>query len=95
MKHVKTFNNFNKLNENGSDNPHQHSYMMLGRLESDCEYFLNHGKGSVRSLWADTIEEHIAEMKKLWDGLPDDGKPEWLSYDKIEEYEREMLAYGK
>lgn len=89
MKHLNKFESF-KINE---DKDHEFDYMMLGRLQSDVEYFLNHGKGSVRTLYYDTIEEHIEEMKKLWNKLPEDGKPEWLSYEEIEEYEEKMLSY--
>jgi len=68
------------------------NYRLLGRLQSDCEYFLGNGGGSERSLWADTVEEQIAKMKELWNGLPKDGKPEWLSMEEIEKYEKDMLA---
>lgn len=88
MKYVKTFESF-QINE--SDD--KHNYMMLSRLQSDCDYFLGNGSGSVRNLYYDTVEEHIAEMKRLWDGLPE--KPEWLSYEEIENYEQEMLSYNK
>lgn len=80
------------LNENYNNENHQkHQYMMLSRLQSDCEYFLGWGNGSVSSLWGDNVEEHIAEMKRLWNEL--DVKPEWLSYEEIEYYERKMTDY--
>lgn len=62
--------------------------MLLSRLQSDCEYFLGHGGRSVRNLWADTVEEHIAKMKELYDLVPE--KPEWLSYEQILDYEKKM-----
>lgn len=92
MKNIKTFNDYSlteSINEN-SDN--KFNYMMLGRLQSDCEYFLGHGSRSTRNLYYDTVDEHISEMKKLWDNLPEDGKPEWLTYQEIEEYEKDMLS---
>lgn len=94
MKFVKTFETFNGLNED-TDNDTKFNYMMLSRLQSDCEYFLNHGMGSVRNLYYDSVEEHIAKMKELWNGFPDNKKPEWLSYEDIEDYEKKMLNYNK
>jgi hypothetical protein len=71
------------------ENSQQFQYMMLSRLQSDCEYFLGYGKRSVRNLWADNIVKHIAEMKRLWNELII--KPEWLSLENIIEYENKML----
>lgn len=65
------------------------NYMMLSRLQGDCKYFLGNGCGSVNNLWADSVSEHIAEMKRLYDILPI--KPEWLSMEEILEYEAKML----
>jgi hypothetical protein len=65
------------------------NYMLLSRLQSDCEYFLGAGAGSVRNLWASTIEEHISKMKELWNLVPE--KPEWLSFEEILDFEKEML----
>ena len=31
-------------------------------------------------------------MKKLWDSFPEDGKPEWLTMEKILSYEERMLC---
>ena len=64
------------------------NYMLLSRLQSDCEYFLGHGGRSTKHLWASTVEEHIAKMKELYDLVPE--KPEWLSFEKILDYEKKM-----
>ena len=64
------------------------NYMMLDRLRGDCEYFLGHGNRSLKIL---TPEDHIEEMKRLWNNLPDDKKPEWLTWEQIIKYEKEML----
>lgn len=66
-------------------------YMMLSRLQSDCEYFLNWGFGSIDAIWGLTIKSHINEMKRLWFILPI--QPEWLLYSQILEYEQRMLNY--
>ena len=74
------------VNEEEKDNTY--SYMLLSRLQSDCEYYLGHGNRSVKRLWAGTVDEQIKKMKELWNGLPK--KPEWLSMKDIEEYEEKM-----
>lgn len=65
------------------------NYMMLGRLKGDCEYFLGYGNGSENVLPSKNIEEHINHMKEIWEKLP--VKPEWLTYEQIEDYEKRML----
>ncbi len=72
------------------DEKYRFNYMMLSRLKMDCKYFLGHGNRSIKNLWADSIEEHITEMKRLWKSFPFYGKPEWLSYDDILQFEVEM-----
>lgn len=32
-------------------------------------------------------------MKKMWDSFPEDGKPEWLTMEKILSYEERMLRF--
>lgn len=70
-------------------NTQNFDYMMLGRLQADCEYFLGHGNRTVSRLWANTIQEHISEMKRLYHVLI--VKPEWISLQDIEQYANQML----
>jgi hypothetical protein len=63
--------------------------MLLSRLQQDCEYFIGHGYGVEKHLWAGSVEAQIAKMKELWNELS--VKPEWLSLEEIEEYEKKML----
>ena len=68
----------------------QFDYMMLSRMKSDCEYYqtsehYNHAHCS-------TIEKTIADMKARWEKLPEDLKPEWLSWEQILEYEKKFTA---
>lgn len=87
----KVLNDGKDYEQGGSiQNPHRHTYMMLSRLQSDCEYFLNHGGRSEKNLWALSVDAQIEEMKNLWNSLPEDGKPEWLTMEQIEEYEKQM-----
>ncbi len=64
------------------------NYQMLGRLQSDCEYAIKQAK-SIRHLWGITVEDHIAEMRRLYALVRE--KPEWLSLEDIDMYERELL----
>jgi hypothetical protein len=72
------------------DGDTKHTYMMLGRLQMDNDYFLGAGGRSEKQLWANNVPDQIKEMKKLWNSLPKDSKPEWLSMQDIENYEKEM-----
>ena len=74
---------------------YEFDYMMLSRLVQDCKYFLGNGNRYVGNLWGDTVDDHIAEMKRLYNKFPDDMKPEWLSMEDIENYEKEMKAEKK
>lgn len=73
--------------------PYKHEYMMLARLQSDCDYYLGYGKRNPKYLWADNEAAHIGEMKRLYGLLP--VKPEWLSMETIEKYAREMIREEK
>ena len=63
-------------------------YKMLGRLESDCKYFLGNGNGYEKHLWASTVDNQISAMKEIYNKLKE--KPEWLSLEQINNYEKEM-----
>lgn len=67
-------------------------YMLLDRLRSDCSYFLGYGHRNKKDLWAGNVRDHIECMKMLWNSFPKDGKPEWLTMEKIEDYERKMCG---
>jgi hypothetical protein len=77
-----------KYEDGGSVEDVKFNYMMLGRLRSDCDYYLGNGNRSERRLRGENVNEHIKEMKRLWNNLK--VKPEWLSMEDIEEYERKM-----
>lgn len=73
------------------ESPYRYEYMMLDRLKSDCNYVLGAGgPGAVRQMWAGAVGEQIAEMRRLWDKLPEDSKPEWLTMEQINEYEQRL-----
>lgn len=64
-------------------------YAMLDRMKSDCEYYLGYGNRSSKYLWGKEPKQHIEIMKAIYNRL--DPKPEWLTIDKINEYEKSML----
>lgn len=66
-------------------------YSMLSRLKSDCDYFLGNGNGYEGHLWAGSVEKQIKEMRERWESFEEDEKPEWLTMEQIDEYERNML----
>ena len=76
-------------------------YAKLSRLKDECEAFI--GKSgieekdkwdcryrSIHNIWGTTIESHIEEMKRLWNKIPEDIKPEWCSLEDIQRYEQLM-----
>ena len=63
--------------------------MLLGRMRSDCEYFLGNGNGCEGHLYGGSVEVICDEMERIWNSLEE--KPEWLSLEQIEGYRREMM----
>lgn len=87
----------NQTNPNGGmtvDEVIQHDlrfrYMLLGRLQADCEYYLGYGNRNPRRLWAGSEAEQIKFMIKLYDSFKEDEKPMWLTMEQIMEYSKEM-----
>lgn len=75
------------------ESPYRFNYMMLGRLRSDCDYYLGNGNRSKSRLWAGSVKEQIEKMKELHNSFPDGQKPEWLTYEDILDYEKRMDEY--
>lgn len=67
-------------------------YMLLSRMMSDCNYYLGFGCKSPKRLWAGEEKEQIAYMKAIWNSFPEDAKPEWLSFQEILDYEKQMTV---
>ena len=65
------------------------TYMLLGRLMRDCEYYLGAGGRCKKHLWALDEEAQIRKMRELYFQLP--VKPEWLSLEQIEQYATQLL----
>ncbi len=69
-------------------------YMLLSRLQSDCEYYLHHGGRHPKGLWAGDEALQIDFMTKLYESFKVDEKPEWLTMEQIRHYAVEMLGVG-
>ena len=67
-------------------------YMLLARMQSDCEYYLDYGGRDPKRLWAGDEERQIDLMIKLHDSFKEGEKPQWLTMDKILEYKKEMMV---
>lgn len=63
---------------------------MLGRLKSDCEYYLGFGYRNTNRLWTGNEENQIEEMKALWLSFSEAEKPKWLTWEQILDYEKQM-----
>lgn len=67
------------------------NYQLLDRLRCDCEYYLGYGNRNKKNLWAGNEKEQIEKMKELYSNFKEDQKPDWLTYNKILEYEKLMI----
>lgn len=65
-------------------------YMLLNRMQMDCEYFLECGCRRASVLWAGDVDKQIEYMKAIWNSL--DEKPEWLTMEQIVELEKQMKS---
>ena len=54
-------------------------YQLLGRLQADCEYYLNYGNRHIRRLWAGNVNLQIKLMAELYNSFKEDEKPEWIT----------------
>lgn len=70
-------------------------YQFLDRLRSDCDYYLGYGNRNVNNLWAKNVAEQVSYMKAVWDSFSETEKPEWISYEDILRYEKEMAEPQK
>ena len=69
-------------------------YQMLSRMKSDCDYYLGYGHRHAKHLWASSEEAQIECMKALWESIPKDRKPEWLTRHDLAQYESALVGLG-
>lgn len=68
-------------------------YQFLSRMKTECEYITGSFGPKHRiedNLWADNASNQIDNMKALWNSFSDEGKPEWLSMEQIDKYEKQL-----
>lgn len=90
LKMVRNAINYTKNKKVENNTNLEYNYMLLDRLKQDCEYFLGYGNGSERNLWAGNIDDQITKMKELYNSFADDEKPEWITMEDIDNYEKKM-----
>lgn len=71
-------------------------YMMLDRMRQDCDYYLGNGGRNPNNLWACDELKQIDNIRAIWNTFSAEDKPEWLTYEDIEEYAKQMgVPQGK
>ena len=65
-------------------------YMLLARMQSDCEYYLNYGNRNTNRLWVGDERRQIEYMTLLYDSFKENEKPQWLTMDEILDYKKRM-----
>lgn len=63
---------------------------LLGRMKADCEYYFGYGNHCAKHLWAGNEKDQIRAMRALWNSLSPKEKPEWLTLEQIEEYDKKF-----
>lgn len=90
---IKTELNSTEPKQEVEEKDYSYDYSLLDRLRVDCNYVINHKvKRPGNILWGETIEHHIETMKELYNSFPDDKKPQWISIDDIDNFEKTMLS---
>lgn len=68
-------------------------YQLLGRLQSDCKYYLCSGGRHAGHLWARNEREHIETMRNIFRRLCEiGGAPEWIAMEEIDAYAEQMMV---
>ena len=68
-------------------------YQMLGRLISDCDYYLSCPKPTSDVLWGNEEEKQIHLIQTLYDSFSEEEKPEWITQEEIDEYTERMEQF--
>ena len=63
-------------------------YMMLDKWRTCCNYY--DSAAHFNNAHVSTISEIIEDMKDRWNKIPDDLKPEWLTWDDILDFEKKF-----
>lgn len=85
LKSIKSDEAIAILNANNLNRGKKFRYMMLSRMQSDCESYIYNG---FNHIWACDETKQITLMLALWYSLP--VSPEWLTLERIYEYAKQM-----
>lgn len=98
--HIKILNPLTEIEK--KQKRFQFEYMILSRLNDDAQAYFGHGNEdedkwdcryhNEHNIWGRNITDLVAEMKKFWQRIPSDIKPEWCTWEQILEYERKITA---
>lgn len=98
--HIKILNPLTEIEK--KQKRFQFEYMILSRLNDDAQAYFGHGNEdedkwdcryhNEHNIWGRNITDLVAEMKKFWQRIPSDIKPEWCTWEQILEYERKISA---
>lgn len=69
----------------------QFKVMLLGRLISDCKYFLGAGNRHEKHLWSGDVTSHINDMRELYNSISQELLPAWITEEEIDRLASEML----
>ena len=87
-----SFNNEKFEKENVTGHDEKFRYMLLSRMQSDCEYYLGNGNKNAKNLWAGEETQHIKNMVSLYNSFPSHRKPEWLTIEKLDDYSKKLTG---
>lgn len=82
---------------------YEFQYMMLGRLISDCRAFFGDGRGDESAdcryknecfIWGNSIKRLVFRIKELWNQIPEDIKPEWMTREEVERFGKQAEEYA-
>lgn len=66
-------------------------YQLLSRMQMDCDYYLGYGGRNPKQLWANSEIKQIEAMKYIWNSFSENEKPEWLTWEELLNYEKDMI----
>lgn len=69
MTNMETNSEEKKIIDNVLQRDDVFRYKLLGRLQSDCEYYLNYGNRNTGRLWAGSVNLQIKLMVELYNSF--------------------------
>lgn len=66
--------------------------LLLGRMVSDCKYYLGNGNRNAKGLWAFNEATQINYMREIYNSLPKERRPKWASPEVIDDFAFKMIG---